>query len=374
MFNPQTLKDLNQAFAASPGGFVVVDQGRPRFAILDYATYQSLKKQQPPEKKIQKVLVTGGAGYIGSVTVKILQDKGYEVVVLDNLSTGRREAVRDCKLVVADLAERQALDRIFAEEKIDAVIHFAASIQVEESVKNPNLYFQNNVTNGLNLLDAMIKHGVTKLIFSSSAAVYGQPAKLPITEATPCQPTNPYGETKLIFENILKWYAKTYSLHSVSLRYFNAAGAWPEQDLGYNHSEDDTHLVPRLLDVALGKSPEIQVFGQDYPTSDGTCIRDYVHVLDLARAHVLALEKLATANGVYIYNVGSGKGSSVLEMIDTAVEVTGHMIPMRVAARRAGDPAVLVADSTRLREDLGWLPEHELRSILESSWAWHKRF
>lgn len=373
MLNSQTIRDLNKAFAVSPQGFLVVDSGRPVFAVLPYHTYQTLKAAKEPQKRSQKILVTGGAGYIGSHTVKILQDGGYEVVVLDNLSTGRKEAVRDCKLIVADLLDGAALEKIFREEKIDAVIHFAASIVVEESVENPAKFYQNNVVSSLNLLDAMAQYGVNKIVFSSTAAVYGDAKHSPITEDVVCRPTSPYGETKLCFENILEWYATGYGINSVSLRYFNAAGAWPEQDLGYNHSVDDTHLIPRVLDVALGRTPEIQVFGNDYETSDGTGIRDYVHVLDIASAHVLALEKLERDPGAHIYNVGSEKGYSVLEVIDTAVEVTGRMIAMSIVGRRSGDPAKLVADASKIKTELGWQPQHDLRAILQSSWAWHQK-
>lgn len=373
MIDPKTLIDLNHAFAEGyPGGFVVTDSGQPRFVVVPFEIFQSLKKASAPPGHEQKILVTGGAGYIGSHTVRVLQDQGYEVVVLDNLSTGRREAVQNCKLVVADLADRDAVERIFAEEKIDAVMHFAGSVEVEESVRNPAKYFQNNVIAGLTLLDVMVEHNVLRLVFSSSAGVYGEPPVLPIGENSPARPTSPYGETKLIFENILKWYSQSYGLHSVSLRYFNAAGAWPEAGLGYNHNGRHTHLIPRVMDVASGRMPEIEIFGQDYETHDGTCVRDYIHVLDLAHAHVLALGKLVKSNGAYVYNVGTGKGYSVLEVIDAAVEVTGKMIPISSRARRAGDPARLVADSSQLFREFGWQPQHDLRSILESSWQWQR--
>ncbi|TSA46046.1 UDP-glucose 4-epimerase GalE [bacterium] len=330
-----------------------------------------MRKNDKPAKKSGKILVTGGAGYIGSVTVRVLQEQGYEVVVYDNLSTGRKEQVKDCRLIVADLADRESLDRVFREEKFDAVVHFAASLEVEESVYNPAKYFQNNVLNGLNLLDTMTAHGVSKLVFSSSAAVYGEPRELPITETASCQPANPYGETKLIFEKILKWYESAYQLKSVSLRYFNAAGAWPEAGLGYRQNGRPSHLIPRVLDVAIGKMPEIQVFGQDYATPDGTCIRDYIHVLDLARAHVLALEKLSGSCGACVYNVGTGSGHSVLEVIDTAMEITGRMIPMKYAPRRVGDPEKLVACSDKLKNELGWEARFDLSDIIKSSWDWY---
>lgn len=374
MLTPQTLNDLNKAFQTSPQGFVVVDSGRPKFVVLGYQTYQQLREQKKPVPRAGKILVTGGAGYIGAVTVRLLQQRGYEVIVYDNLSTGLRERVKDCQLVVADLADRAALEKVFSEEKIETVIHFAASIEVEESMMDPSKYLRNNVVNGLNLLDAMTEHEVDKIVFSSTAAVYGEPEKLPITEDTPCMPTNFYGETKLMFEKILQWYAQCYGLRSASLRYFNAAGAWEEEDLGYNLSDKESHLIPRVLNVALGKSPEIEIYGQDYPTPDGTCIRDYIHVLDLAHAHLLALQKLEQGNGAYVHNVGSGQGHSVLEVVEEAVEVTGRMIPIRVSSRRPGDSAQLVADNGQLLREFGFRPKYDLRSILESSWRWQNHF
>lgn len=373
LLTPKTLSDLNQAFQVSPGGFLVVDQGQPRFAVLNYRTYQQLKTPKISEQPIRKILVTGGAGYIGSVTTQVLREQGYEVLVLDNLSTGQRERVKACKLIVGDLGDRELLQKIFREERIDAVMHFAASVEVEDSVKNPGKYYQNNVVNGLNLLDAMIEHQVRKIVFSSSAAVYGEAVGPLIGEGTACQPTNPYGESKLVFERILHWYGEAFGLGSISLRYFNAAGAWPEAGLGYSLESNHSHLIPRVLDVAAGKTPEARVFGQDYPTPDGSCIRDYIHVLDLADAHVLALQKLGTGNGVHVYNVGTGRGYSVLEVIDEAVEVTGRMIAMKIADRRPGDPPKLVADSSKLKTEFGWQPKYDLKAILFSAWRWHKQ-
>lgn len=349
-----------------------MDSGAPRFAVLDYQTYQSMKNPNTAARQIKRILVTGGAGYIGSVAVRVLQQKGYEVIVYDNLTTGKLERLKNCKFVEADLGDREALEKVFREEQIDAVMHFAASIEVEESVVNPAKYYQNNVVNGLNLLDTMAAHNVTRMVFSSSAAVYGEPNEQVITEAAACRPTNPYGETKLMFEEFLKSYAEAYGINSVSLRYFNAAGAWMQEGLGYSINGKSSHLVPRVMDVAVGRTPEIRVFGQDYPTPDGTCIRDYIHVLDLAEAHILALEKLENTSGAHVYNVGTGLGYSVLEVIDEAVEITGRMVPMKSAPRRAGDPAKLVADSGRLQREFAWQPTHDLRSILESSWQWHQ--
>lgn len=373
MLEPQTLKDLNKAFRDAPGGFVVVEEGQPRFVVIDYKTFKTLKDPLSRVRRLNKILVTGGAGYIGSSAVRVLQKEGYEVVVYDNLSTGRREAVRDCKLIAADLADRAALRKVFAEEKFDAVMHLAASVEVEESVRNPAKYFENNVTNGLNLLDTMLEYNVTRLVFSSTAAVYGEPEKLPIAETAPTNPESPYGETKLIFERILKSYCEAYGVDSISLRYFNAAGAWPEEDLGYNNRGREQHLIPRVLNVACGRKDEVEVYGQDYQTQDGTGIRDYVHVRDLAKAHLLALERLADLNGTNVYNVGTGKGCSVLEVVDEVVEVTGKMIPIKFMPRRDGDAARVVADSGKFQDELDWKPKFGLREIIQSSWEWHKR-
>lgn len=375
MLNAKTINDLNKAFEATPQGFVVVDQGVPKFVVIDYETYRKLKKREQPlrpplDSARGKILVTGGAGYIGSITVRVLQKKGYEVIVFDNLSTGLKERVKGAKLIVADLSDRGALEKVFAEEQIDAVMHFAASIESEESMIDPAKYFQNNVTNGINLLDAMTQHEVYKLVFSSSAAVYGEPLRLPITEETEVKPVSPYGESKLIFEKILQRYSQAYGLHSIGLRYFNAAGAWLEEDLGFSNIGRESHLIPRVLETAAGRAPEVVINGQDYPTVDGTCVRDYIHVLDLAEAHVQALGKLETVNGSHAYNVGAGAGHSVLEVIDAAVEVTGRMIPMKFGPRRAGDPARLVADSSKIKKEFGWVPKHDLKAILESAWRW----
>lgn len=372
MLDPATIHDLNKAFTHAPGGFLIVEEGMPRFAVLDYKTFRMLKKPLERKRKFNKVLVTGGAGYIGSCVVRALQKEGYEVVVYDNLSTGRKESVQNCKLVVGDIADRPALRKLFAEEKVDAVLHFAASIEVEESVRNPAKYFENNVTNSLNLIDTMLEYNATKIVFSSTAAVYGEPAKLPVTEQAQTNPANPYGETKLLFERALKSYYEAYGVNSISLRYFNAAGAWLEENLGYNNRGKEPHLIPRVLNVACGRKDEIEVFGQDYATPDGSGIRDYVHVRDLADAHILALERLGDLNGAYVYNVGTGRGYSVLEVIDEAMEITGRMIPIKFMPRRDGDPAKLVADSSKLQKDLGWRPKFGLREIIQSSWQWHQ--
>lgn len=320
----------------------------------------------------KKILVTGGAGYIGSHTVKLLQEVGKEVIVLDNLSTGHARFV-SCPLIIGDLSDKPLLNKIFSEYDIEAVIHFAASLIVEESMLVPGKYFENNVSNGLNLINTMAAHGVDKFIFSSTAAVYGEPQYNPIDEDHPKIPLNPYGESKLIFEKILKWYSMAHSLSSVSLRYFNASGAHTDGSLGED-KDFVSHLVPRVLKVASRQLESLPVYGNDYPTPDGTCIRDYIHVLDLAQAHVLALKKLEQETGCFAYNVGTGKGYSVLDVINTAMEVTNKMITIEYAPRRPGDPASLVAECEKIKRELGFEPKYsDLTTILKTSWVWHQK-
>ncbi|HTL39759.1 MAG TPA: UDP-glucose 4-epimerase GalE [Methylomirabilota bacterium] len=320
----------------------------------------------------KKILVTGGAGYIGSHTVRQLMDEGYQVVVLDNLSTGHAWAV-SCPLIIGDLADKSLLNKIFGDYDIEAVMHFAASISVEESVLLPSKYFENNVVNGLNLLNAMTAHGVQKIIFSSTAAVYGEPRYQPIDEDHPKMPINPYGETKLMFEKVLKWYHQAYNLSSISLRYFNASGASLNGSLGED-KEIVTHLIPRVLAVAAHQAEALQIYGRDYPTADGTCIRDYIHVSDLAQAHLLALKKLEKENCCTAYNVASGHGYSVNEVINMAMEVTRKMIPIEYGMRRAGDPANLVADAQKIKTELGFEPKFsDLRTIITTSWQWYQK-
>lgn len=316
------------------------------------------------------VLVVGGAGYIGSVTVERLRLAGRQVVVLDNLSKGHREAVpAGVPLEVGDFGDRSFLEMVFGRHRIEAVMHFGALSLVGESVGQPDRYFRNNVASGLVLLDAMRAHGVDRLVFSSTAAVYGEPADWPIREDFALQPTNPYGESKLAFEKVLKWYGPAFGLKAVCLRYFNAAGASPT--VGEDH-EPETHLIPLVLQVALGKRPHITIFGEDYPTPDGTCVRDYIHVEDLADAHVLALDLLARGESG-TFNLGNGTGFSVRQIVEAARAVTGHPIPVALGERRAGDPAVLVAASDRARAALGWLPRKpEVAEILADAWAWHQ--
>ncbi len=322
-------------------------------------------------QNLRKILVTGGAGYIGSHTVKLLQERGKEVIVLDNLSTGHANFV-SCPLIIGDLSDKALLSKIFSDYEIEAVIHFASSLIVEESMLIPGKYFENNVSNGLNLLNAMAAHGVDKIIFSSTAAVYGEPHYQPLDEDHPKIPLNPYGESKIIFEKILKWFSSANNLSSVSLRYFNASGAHPEGVLG----EDKpfaTHLIPRVLKVASRERESIQIYGNNYPTPDGTCVRDYIHVLDLAEAHLLALKKLEDDHGHFAYNVGTGIGYSVMDVINTAMEVTNKMIPIEYSERRPGDPASLVADCTRIKTELNFAPKYsDLGTILKTAWQWHQ--
>jgi UDP-glucose 4-epimerase len=316
------------------------------------------------------VLVTGGAGYIGSVVASQLLAKGYEVIVCDNLSHGSKEAVPSgAKLIVADTADRTALDRIFQEHHIDAVMHFAAFIEAGESMQVPEKYFRNNTVNSLTLLEAMLAHKVQRLVFSSTAALYGTPDRTPIEETDPLRPTNAYGESKLLVEQMLAWFHRIHGLRYASLRYFNAAGA--AGDLGEDHVPE-SHLIPLTLQAALGKREYVSIFGTDYPTPDGTCVRDYIHVSDLASAHILVLDALRQS-GKLIYNLGTGRGFSVREVIETVRRVTGHPIPAREVARRPGDPAVLVAGSESIKRDLRWQPQFpQLESIVHSAWEWRR--
>ncbi|MGC2238526.1 MAG: UDP-glucose 4-epimerase GalE [Pyrinomonadaceae bacterium] len=315
-----------------------------------------------------RILVTGGAGYIGSIVAEELIKSGHTVTVYDNLVKGHAEAVApEAEFIEGDLHDSDFLKRVFRQSEIEAVIHLAAYSLVGESVQSPAKYYENNVVAGLKLLDAMNASEVRKIVFSSTAAVYGEPEKQPITEDDRLAPTNPYGETKLAFENALRWYEKAYDFKYASLRYFNAAGA--SQRCGELH-EPETHLIPLVLQAALGKIPFVEIFGEDYHTRDGTCVRDYIHVIDLARAHILALGILDERSRVYNLGCG-GAGYTVREVIDTAREVTGLEIPVRIGERRAGDPAVLIAASDRIKSELGWQPEfQDLRVIVESAWAW----
>lgn len=317
-----------------------------------------------------RIMVTGGAGYIGSVLVEELIRDGHQVVVYDNLSTGHRQSVApDAKFVHADLFQKDVLSDTLSAHGIEAVIHMAASSLVGDSMTNPARYYRNNVAAGLSLLEAMIEAGVARLVFSSTAATYGEPARQPIQESDPTQPTNPYGETKLAFEKTLRWFESAHGLRYVALRYFNAAGA--SADCGEWHNPE-THLIPLVLQVAAGRLAHLEIYGTDYPTRDGTCVRDYIHVIDLARAHILALHYLDQRSGTF--NLGCGAdGHSVKEVVDTVAAITGKEIPVKIAARRAGDPATLIASSDKAKAELGWRPELEdLRKIVASAWSWHE--
>lgn len=314
-----------------------------------------------------RVLVTGGAGYIGSVVAEELLKAGHQVVVYDNLSQGHRQAVPPgAELIEADLADAAAVRAALRRHRIQAVVHLAANLLVSESAANPAKYFRNNVANSLNLIEAMVELGVARLVFSSTAAVYGEPRRLPILEEDPTEPTNPYGESKLAVERMLPWYEAAYGLNYVSLRYFNAAGA--SGRCGEDH-RPETHLIPQVMQVALGKGPYVEIYGTDYNTPDGSGVRDYIHVTDLAAAHVLALER-----GRGIYNLGNGEGFSVRQVIEMARAVTGRPIPTVERPRRPGDTAVLVASAAKIRAQLDWRPRFpDLRTIIETAWSWHQR-
>jgi UDP-glucose-4-epimerase GalE len=316
-----------------------------------------------------RVLVTGGAGYIGSHTAKALAKAGHEPLVLDNLRAGHRWAVKWGRLLEWDLTDTDMLPQFLEKERVEAVLHFAASLSVGESVREPRPYFWNNVVNTLRLLDAMREAEVKRIVFSSSAAVYGNPVKVPIPEDHPKEPVNPYGETKLAMERALQWYGNAYGLQWIALRYFNAAGADPDGDLGECHNPEE-HLIPMTIQAALGQRPHVEIYGTDYPTPDGTCIRDYIHVTDLADAHVRGLEYLAQGGPSRALNLGTGQGNSVREVIDAVGKISP--VPCREGPRRAGDPAILVADAGHAGKALGWQPRHStLEAIIQSAWKWH---
>jgi UDP-glucose 4-epimerase len=317
-----------------------------------------------------KVLVTGGAGYIGSVVTEELVKDGHQVIVYDSLYKGHREAVvSGAEFVQADLSDAARLRATLVDNRVEAVVHMAADSLVGESCENPAKYYQNNIVNGLTLLDAMRGANVERIVFSSTAATYGEPEKVPIEETAANKPTNPYGESKLAFEHAMRWYSEAYDLRYASLRYFNAAGA--SEKCGEDHSPE-SHIIPIALQVAAGTREFVEVYGDDYPTPDGTCLRDYIHVIDLARAHILALKALETSRGGHTYNLGcGGDGYSVNQVLETSREVTGKSIPARIGPRRAGDPAVLVASSEKIKRELGWQPQfQDLRVIVESAWRW----
>ncbi|MFC0469800.1 UDP-glucose 4-epimerase GalE [Halalkalibacter kiskunsagensis] len=318
------------------------------------------------------ILVTGGAGYIGSHTLLYLKQKNESFVVLDSLQTGHRKAVEGTTFYEGDLADADLLDKIFTENEISAVIHFAADSLVGESMKDPLKYYENNVIGSYQLIKKAVEHEVKKFVFSSTAATYGEPESVPITEDFPTIPTNPYGETKLAIEKMLKWADAAYGLKSICLRYFNAAGADPEGSIGEDH-QPESHLIPIVLQVALGQREHVSMFGDDYPTEDGTCIRDYIHVLDLAQAHYLALQRLEGEGVSGVYNLGNGNGFSVKQVIETCKAVTGIDIKSLTAPRRTGDPAVLIASSNKARTELGWNPDYSrLDTMVTHAWNWHR--
>ncbi|MFC0472046.1 UDP-glucose 4-epimerase GalE [Halalkalibacter kiskunsagensis] len=318
------------------------------------------------------ILVTGGAGYIGSHTALYLQEKGEEVIILDNLEKGHEEAVLGTKLYRSDLRNEDVLDEIFRAHHISSVIHFAANSLVGESVEQPLEYYDNNVIGSYTLVKKMVEHGVKKIVFSSTAATYGEPKSIPILESDPTIPTNPYGETKLAIEKMLKWADEAYGLKSVCLRYFNAAGADPLGRIGEDHTPE-SHLIPIILQVALGQRENIKIFGDDYQTEDGSCVRDYIHVMDLAQAHYLALKKLEETNESGIYNLGNGTGFSVKQVIEVCRTITEKEIPAVITERRAGDPATLIASSQKAKEQLQWEPQYpNLEEIISHAWYWHQ--
>ncbi|HEX8679196.1 MAG TPA: UDP-glucose 4-epimerase GalE [Chthoniobacterales bacterium] len=316
-----------------------------------------------------KILVVGGAGYIGSICSELLINSGHEVAIFDNLTEGHRKAVDPrAELVEGDLNERAGIEAALARIKPDAVMHFAASALVGESMTDPSKYFRNNICNGLNLLDAMIATGVKRLVFSSTCATFGPPERIPIDETLPQRPINPYGESKLAFERILRWYDQIHGLRFVALRYFNAAGA--SENFGEDH-RTETHLIPNVVKVALGQRTHVEIYGTDYETPDGTCIRDYIHILDLSQAHILALSSPKSE----FYNLGTGGGTSVREIIESCRRLTGHEIPVVEKPRRAGDPPRLIAASAKIKSELGWAPRFEnVDAIIESAWKWHQNF
>jgi len=319
-----------------------------------------------------KILITGGAGYIGSVTNYLLSKQGHEIVIFDNLVNGHKEAVGDTKLVVGDLRNKEDINRVFETERFDAVIHFAALALAGESMEKPYEYFQNNIYGGLNLLEAMRTHDCANIIFSSTCAVYGYPKKLPVTEDMPIEPVSVYGASKRMFEELISWYGKVYGIKSAFLRYFNACGALGDGSIGEDHAPE-THIIPIALAVAAGKQPVFSLFGRDYDTKDGTCVRDYIHVEDLADAHLLAVQYLLKNNQSLTVNLGIGRGYSNLEVIGAVEKVTGKRLPTQDKPRRWGDPDAIYADNAKAKNLLGWNPKYtSIESVIQTAWKWHK--
>ena len=320
-----------------------------------------------------KILITGGAGYIGSFMIRQVCNGGDEVVVVDSLERGHRDAVDPkIKLIIGDLKDKSFVDSIFSKEKFEAVVHFAGYISMAESVSNPYLYFNNNLNVSLNVIESMVKHRINNFIFSSTAGVYGNPVNIPISEDHPKNPTNPYGESKLIVEKILSWYRKRYGLSFASLRYFNACGASLDGKMGERHFPE-THLIPNVMNAILNKSI-FTLYGDDYDTQDGTCIRDYIHVIDLVEAHILTISKLISSGGGFFYNVGTGQGHSNRQILDAIIKTSGSKVNIKIAERRPGDAEVLLADPTLIKKDLGFTPKYsDLGTIIKSAWEWHKK-
>ena len=320
-----------------------------------------------------KILITGGAGYIGSFMIRQVCNREDEVVVVDSLERGHRDAVDPkIKLIIGDLKDKSFVDSIFSKEKFEAVVHFAGYISMAESVSNPYLYFNNNLNVSLNVIESMVKHRINNFIFSSTAGVYGNPVNIPISEDHPKNPTNPYGESKLMVEKILSWYRKRYGLSFASLRYFNACGASLDGKMGEQHFPE-THLIPNVMNAILNKSI-FTLYGDDYDTQDGTCIRDYIHVIDLVEAHILTISKLISSGGGFFYNVGTGQGHSNRQILDAIIKTSGSKVNIKIAERRPGDAEVLLADPTLIKKDLGFTPKYsDLGTIIKSAWEWHKR-
>ena len=318
------------------------------------------------------ILITGGLGYVGSHAMRYLREQGREVLAFDNLIYGHTEAACGAPYVIGDLMNTDDLRKVFRENEIDSVMHFAAFAAVGESVAHPKKYYDNNIRGGLNLLEAMLEADVKRFVFSSTCAIFGEPVEIPMAETHPVSPANPYGETKLAFERVLKWYGRAYGLKSACLRYFNAAGAHPSGEIGEDH-EPERHLIPLAIRAAAGTGDALTVFGSDYDTPDGTCIRDYIHVTDLAQAHLLALQQMENGGDSSAYNLGNGNGYSVLEVIQCVERITGHPVPHAFGDRRPGDPGRLVGSSKKAMDELGWRPEFDsLEAIVETAWRWHE--
>ncbi len=378
--NDQYLLELLKEIKKRSGGLVLSLDGQPEAVVLSLDRYNELvgknmkiltPNTMSKEISSKNILVTGGAGYIGGHLVHLLVEKGYTPIVLDDFRTGRKEHIPDgVKVVTGNVSNLELLTHLFAENQIDAVIHLAALLEVEESVRKPLEYLENNAHATYVLLQAMETAGVKKIIFSSTAAVYGEQEIVPISESTPLIPNNPYGESKMIAEKMLEYFARNFGFDVTVLRYFNVAGCEPKYNVTDTHK--NSHLIPIVLEVALGKSPVLTVFGKDYPTFDGSCIRDFIHVLDVAKAHVVSLE--SGENGFRVYNIGTSKGFSVEEVIQSAAEITGRMIPTEVGPRRPGDAPITVADTTKIQKELKFRPEHStLENIIATSWQMAKK-